>query len=901
MTLTGLTGTTYKLDPIPFGSGGEGDVYRVIDGDDGETIVAKVAKVYKGAFARELIDKLLVMIRNPPNDSVLSQVAWPLDLVSRKAGAYCGFIMPELSINSELGEIYKYPAMLPISTAQKINIAQNICVVISEIHKAGYVFGDFNPRNIGLDISTGLVSFLDTDTYHVVDHEKDKAYRCTVCASGYSAPELLEKCSDYLSENPTASKNAYAETPLPTFTKETDNFALAIHIFKLLMNGYTPFGGVIEASSVSQSSPGLGDAAVRRNSYCFRPGYKPQSTAIPPLETLPEEIADLFTRAFIEGRVDPQKRPDAIEWHSALSRFDRNLMDCSENPLHQYDRKNAICPLCEADRRYETVVPGRASVVTLKQTAYAPLPVAVKSQTMQPPEDDQNMNVRLSAPARTPLKLFLIVSAIVLFLIAATFLDISTVNKNSYTEAVRLFNSRHFMSAKRAFFEISTYKNSAEWILACDYHYAYAMLSAGNFAVAKELFSGISSYLDSEVMVIESDYLYAQHLLFTEGNYSGAKELLILIHPYKDTEELIKESDYQYAIHLLFNTGNYTESGSVLRALHPYKDSADLITESDYQYATSLLFDYGDYMAARNVLLLIQPYQNTEDLIKECDYLYAKDCFYIGDFEEALNVLIRLDPYGDETEELIKECNYLSAQYHIGINNPQEARRLLQNIPGYRDSDEMIKEIDYNEGIALKSAGELLRSADVLKRLGTFRDSQTQLAEVLNLIYSSAVEDYRRGNYENSEIWFSETTGIGNTDKFLTLIKVRQGQVINKETILALIGFEDMNEVIKADDYLFLRFLGMWSEWGVGRKWSDADGNYIRFYTNDGWDGFMSATVTMLNFELHQIENGVHYGYNGGASRNQWTPLWEYTIISQNSIRIYYFHDGRNYTLDRSN
>ena len=382
MTLTGLTGTTYVLDPVPIGSGGEGDIYRVQGGD------ARVAKLYKpGAITQELVDKLMVMIHYPPNASVLSQVAWPLDLVGTEPGTSCGFIMPELSINSELGEIYKYPATLHISMHQKINIAQNICVVISEVHKAGYVFGDFNPRNIGLDMNTGLVSFLDTDTYHVEDKEKGTVYRCNVCASGYAAPELLEKCSGYVAEVPAASKSAYAETPLPTFTKETDNFALAIHIFKLLMNGYTPYGGIIESASVSQSSPGVGDAAVRRNSYCFKPGFKHQSAAILPLEALPEEIADLFTRAFIEGRADPRRRPDAVEWHGALCRLEKSLVTCPRSPLHQYDSKNSNCPLCEADERYAAILiapSAHVQTAPLKQAAYASTPAAAMPQTPQP-------------------------------------------------------------------------------------------------------------------------------------------------------------------------------------------------------------------------------------------------------------------------------------------------------------------------------------------------------------------------------------------------------------------------------------------------------------------------------------------------------------------------------------
>jgi serine/threonine protein kinase len=397
MTTTGMNGTKYNLNPTPIGSGGEGDIYAVHGMD-------YVAKIYKtGVLTSELERKLKVMIENPPNASVLSQVAWPLDLISDDNGKCCGFVMPKLSINAELGEVYKYPATLPISSHQKLNIAQNICVVISEVHKAGYVFGDFNPRNIGLDVNTGLVSFLDTDTYHVAD--ENMVFRCNVCAPGYAAPELLEKCSEYVGANPGASKNAYALTPLPTFTQETDNFALAIHIFKLLMNGYTPFGGIIETASVSQSSPGVGDAAVRRNSYCFRPGYKAQSVAIPALEALSGELADLFTRAFIEGRVAPQKRPTAVEWHNALSKYEQQLVTCPNNPMHHYDKKNTKCPLCEADEKFSEAlgVSAKPAASQLKQAAYATPPsappITTQTQHQQSPTYGYNQP---HSPTHTP-------------------------------------------------------------------------------------------------------------------------------------------------------------------------------------------------------------------------------------------------------------------------------------------------------------------------------------------------------------------------------------------------------------------------------------------------------------------------------------------------------------------
>ena len=386
MTFTGSSGVRYQLDAKPLSDGGEGTIYRVLGGTD-----KKVAKIYKpGVLTNELADKLILMLKVPPDKNVLTQVAWPVDFLYDSRRQPCGFVMPQLRINAELGDVYKYnpgdpKKSLPISIQQKIIVAQNICAVITAVHNAGYVFGDFNPRNIALDTQTGTVAFLDTDSYHVTNPASNKVYRCNVCAPGYAAPELLDACSKHMSRNPNDKNNVYAKTPLPTFTKETDNFALAIHIFKLLVNGYTPFGGIPESASVSQASPGTGDTPVRRDNYCFKPGFKHQSAAILPLGAFGQKITDLFTRAFIAGKADPRQRPSAREWHSALGEFQKNLKQCSSNVLHQYDKRNASCPYCEADKRYS-----------------ASIGVQFIPQTKPPPASRQRANPSASMPVRPP-------------------------------------------------------------------------------------------------------------------------------------------------------------------------------------------------------------------------------------------------------------------------------------------------------------------------------------------------------------------------------------------------------------------------------------------------------------------------------------------------------------------
>ena len=354
MKVKGLSGMFYELETNPLSSGGEGSIYNVL-GENG-----KVVKIYhSGTVTKELESKICYMVKNPPNATVFNQIAWPVDVVYDDNGVFCGFVMPRLNITAVLSDVYVYPPKYNISFKEKLILAQNICVVIHEIHKAGYVFGDFNPRNIGVNLNDGSVAFLDTDSYHIViDKASGKAFRCNVCASGYAAPELLGKCYDYIAKHPEDAKCVYEKAPLDTFTEYTDNFALAIHVFRLLNNGYTPFNGVNESDTASVAAPGLGDTAVWRDSYCFKKGKKPLSKAVPPLDAHPSHVVKLFTSAFVDGRKDPSARPSAMDWYKTLGKYERELVSCSQIHSHMYRKGLGSCPWCEADARFNAGIMG---------------------------------------------------------------------------------------------------------------------------------------------------------------------------------------------------------------------------------------------------------------------------------------------------------------------------------------------------------------------------------------------------------------------------------------------------------------------------------------------------------------------------------------------------------------
>ncbi|MBK6090298.1 ribosomal protein L7/L12, partial [Ruminococcus difficilis] len=133
-TYLGMSGKQYQLSS-KLGSGGEGGIFAV-SGDS-----SKVAKIYHSdRVSKELEEKLRYMVNKPPRTEVLSQVAWPMDVLYDGSNKFIGFVMPKLTIDADLGEIYVYPpkgaAVMPYN--YKLIIAMNICSVIHAVHQAGY-------------------------------------------------------------------------------------------------------------------------------------------------------------------------------------------------------------------------------------------------------------------------------------------------------------------------------------------------------------------------------------------------------------------------------------------------------------------------------------------------------------------------------------------------------------------------------------------------------------------------------------------------------------------------------------------------------------------------------------------------------------------------------------------
>lgn len=369
-TYRGKNGKLYSVIEPAIGKGGEGSVYGLSGMPD---YVLKVFKDDKRTESRHR--KLLTMVGTSLSPSAMQQITWPVDVVYQN-GLFVGYVMPAIKNNEDLNVMYSDKYICTLS--EKITIAKNLCAAINAVHNAGQVCGDLNPKNIGVDPQSARVTLVDTDSYHITDSASSRVYRCEVGLPEYLPKEIQEKMKN---------GQTLASTSLPTFSKYSDLFALAVHIFALLMNGCHPFAcarnNKTNIGPLSQSQPSVVVPQPIDNIvngffpfYTKKTGFTTPRYA-PEFDSLPQNIQNLFIRAFVNGHSNPTQRPDTVEWYKALTDMQQNLTVCNKNKNHMYSSHLKKCIWCELEAKPlptkpTTIVqtPTKITATTNTQTAF---------------------------------------------------------------------------------------------------------------------------------------------------------------------------------------------------------------------------------------------------------------------------------------------------------------------------------------------------------------------------------------------------------------------------------------------------------------------------------------------------------------------------------------------------
>ncbi|MBX3010611.1 MAG: hypothetical protein KF832_03850 [Caldilineaceae bacterium] len=276
-------------------------------------------------------------------------VAWPLHLLYRQQ-QFIGYLMPRAAGSlplfhyynparrRRLGQPHAWPRFLH-------RTATNLAAAVELVHAHQHVVGDLNESNV-LVTQAALVTLVDTDSFQIKAGAPTTArlpqwlgnvpaqslYRCGVGKAEYTPPEL--QGMDFKSIDRTPHH---------------DNFALAVLIFYLLMDGFHPFSGVL-TTGMSVGRVDLYGIKHGLFPYIAWGAKAPPSIQPPPgapaFAHLHPGLQDAFRRTFTQGHTQPERRVTAKEWKQLLHEAEVALVTCPQNASHLYSRHLRRCPTC---------------------------------------------------------------------------------------------------------------------------------------------------------------------------------------------------------------------------------------------------------------------------------------------------------------------------------------------------------------------------------------------------------------------------------------------------------------------------------------------------------------------------------------------------------------------------
>ena len=331
------------------GFGREGSTYHIV----GEPFVAKIYHNATPQITRKIESMASILsVLFERKKQLLLKLAWPLGaLYERSDGrGFKGYFMygvPEEFVSIDaVSQFPRSPAAPAMTERQKIELLIELCELTSGLHGIGITVGDWNPRNI-LVGENGSLMLLDTDSYGFT--LSDEAYGTTCAAPGFIAPEVLK----LMESTGIGDFEGLAAAKAPVFTPQTDDFALAVHIFKMLNRGVHPFSGDLDTDFFDLDDDDIPPAPSLNT--CIRNGQSPfigtqVGYAVPDyalgLNDFPFLLSEAFRRSLYDNWVE--ERISARVWARLLDRYLSQAIECPRGHLYRPDQHE--CPYCKGDR-----------------------------------------------------------------------------------------------------------------------------------------------------------------------------------------------------------------------------------------------------------------------------------------------------------------------------------------------------------------------------------------------------------------------------------------------------------------------------------------------------------------------------------------------------------------------
>jgi hypothetical protein len=231
----------------------------------------------------------------------------------------------------------------------QIKLCLQIARAVRRMHSAGLAHSDLSYRNVLIDPSTGRACLIDIDGLVV----PGKFPPDVVGTPDFIAPECV--ATAHLSRDDVQRK-------LPSIA--TDRHALAVLIYMYLLLRHPLRGDKVHDMSDTQRDEELSmgeralfvehpsDTSNRIKVANVKPSELPwKDTTRLPFHIVGPYLGELFAKAFVDGLHNPNLRPSADDWETALVKTVDLLQPCANQACEQqwyvFDNKTKpCCPFC---------------------------------------------------------------------------------------------------------------------------------------------------------------------------------------------------------------------------------------------------------------------------------------------------------------------------------------------------------------------------------------------------------------------------------------------------------------------------------------------------------------------------------------------------------------------------
>lgn len=302
-----------------------------------------------------------------------------------------------------------------------------------------------------------------------------------------------------------------------------------------------------------------------------------------------------------------------------------------------------------------------------------------------------------------------------------------------------------------------------------------------------------------------------------------------------------------------------------------------------------------DFSAADQLLILpfvtelhdpdLVAYIDAGQLLESREYAKAAETFDdLGNYEDA--------------KDLTNESNYRLALQYADKNDFSKSITLLEKLSknGYGDSREKIKEVQYRWAWSLIDEGKYIDAYEKLENLGNYSDAKETISALTELIYVEAQVLYSEQKHKEAKNLFNFVSPYADSKKYLTLINAWDGGGWNDpdqtvEDLVDLFYFEDATDLLLAHDMYACRFLlGTWRTSGGGYyfKMEKAKG--------DDYEFWCSYNLPWFEGDSFEIDDGTYFVTLSSGENKE---MYEFTLLTPNSMEVYCYKNGSTYTLYR--